>query len=177
MGLLPLTSVEPESISSPFHMIIRAGYKVSALSVLNLGAYNKANCVFVALITLECMYPRCQHREGSAQRIGSRQLFLNPCLDLQTGARGEGKGAGSWGRLTCRWLQHVDLSGSVSRPFGVRQAAGETVFWVYNWSQESGSAFGVVLYYQCCVQIVAEWLACEKLVVLQEQLELGWAAI
>lgn len=105
MGLLPLTSVEPESISSPFHMIIRAGYKVSALSVLNLGAYNKANCVFVALITLECMYPRCQHREGSAQRIGSRQLFLNPCLDLQTGARGEGKGAGSWGRLTCRWLQ------------------------------------------------------------------------
>lgn len=53
MGLLPLTSVEPESIFSSFYMIIWIGHEGRPPSVLNLGAYAKANYVQVAVVTPE----------------------------------------------------------------------------------------------------------------------------
>lgn len=54
MGLLPLTSAEPESVSSSFYTAIRVGPEVSPPSILNLGAYTKASHVYdVALGTPE----------------------------------------------------------------------------------------------------------------------------
>lgn len=75
MGLLPLASVQPESISSSFFMEIEVGHEVSAPSLFSLGA-TKANLVEVALLLQGCI-PDVQGGVQLPEELVSR--LYQPC--------------------------------------------------------------------------------------------------
>lgn len=160
MGLLPLPSVEPESISSQRYMIIKVGHEVTSPSVLDLGAYTKASSVYVALVSLG---PSPQRGAQPPEKASSRPLFFQP---LSVCRQKEGREGGRVQDRLC-WGK-ADLQVGCSRgwplwkcigPFGVRPSCcRELCFGVYNWSLKSDDAFDVVPYQQCAL-IVPEWLA------------------